>query len=249
MLLGESYRNLTCRRGDDLEVAGYAVGSNSTGFIHSEQWIDLDQPPGADQAGRRAACRSSTRRSLPSATRASSENGRGRQLQTAWLGTHRRRRRGGRRSSTWNRRPCPAATSGSAQRDRSPQTCDSAVPGELNLHGLLEIAQRSEDLRPGEIRLVAWSDDALPGLVVEPAAKQWRHAALVVAHLTAGDEDLPRPIGAPPRRSPSETDESCAVGCHDHALHGAGCPECRPTRRCTAGRQQWHPPPPMLSTR
>ena len=44
MLLGESYRNLTCRRGDDLEVAGYAVGSNSTGFIHGEQWINLDHP-------------------------------------------------------------------------------------------------------------------------------------------------------------------------------------------------------------
>ena len=40
---------------------------------------------------------------------------------------------------------------------------------------------------------MAWLDDALPGLTVEPKASQARHAALVVAHLDAGREELPRP--------------------------------------------------------
>ena len=44
MMLGESYRNLTYRRGNDAEVAGFAVGSNSIGFVHGEQWIDLAHP-------------------------------------------------------------------------------------------------------------------------------------------------------------------------------------------------------------
>ncbi|MGO8691217.1 MAG: hypothetical protein ACLQLG_16465 [Thermoguttaceae bacterium] len=209
MLLGESYRNLTCRRGDDLEVAGYAVGSNSTGFIHGEQWINLDHPlvlTRQDDEGLQIV--NQTQLTLRDAGVIKRTAGGG--LQTAWLGTI----AAGATASGKFDLESPSLSGGDLwkrQRDLSPQTCASIVPGELNLHGLLEIAQRSEDLRPGEIRLVAWSDDPLPGLVVEPAAKQWQHAALVVAHLTAGDEDLPRPdLGAPPRReaSPSETDES-----------------------------------------
>jgi hypothetical protein len=213
MLLGESYRPLTCRRGDNLEVAGYAVGSNSIGFVHGEQWINLDHPlvlTRQDDEGLQVA--NQTQFTLRDAGVLKRTAGGG--LQTAWLGTIAAGATAAGKfdlestslsgSNLWN---------GKDRRDGSPHTCAGAAAGELNLHDLLEIAQRTEDLRPGEIRLVAWlgNDDVLPGLVVEPTASQWRHVALVVAHLAPGDEELPRPdLNLPPRRpEPSnETEES-----------------------------------------
>ena len=41
MLSGESYKRLVCRRGEDTEVSGFAVNSNSIDFVHSEHLVDL----------------------------------------------------------------------------------------------------------------------------------------------------------------------------------------------------------------
>jgi len=43
-----------------------------------------------------------------------------------------------------------------------------------------------KDTQPGEIRLVAWTEDELPGLSITPAASQAQHATVVVAHLSYG---------------------------------------------------------------
>jgi hypothetical protein len=48
-------------------------------------------------------------------------------------------------------------------------------------------------MRPGEIKLVAWTDEELPGLTIAPHSAQSRHAAVVVAHLSYGEEPLLRP--------------------------------------------------------
>ena len=44
MLVGQGYGKLICRHGDDANISGYSVGSNSIGFVHSEQWLDLVRP-------------------------------------------------------------------------------------------------------------------------------------------------------------------------------------------------------------
>jgi hypothetical protein len=60
-----------------------------------------------------------------------------------------------------------------------------AVSGPPRLHRL--------GLRPGDVRLVAWLDQRIPGLEIKPAAPQSRHAALVVAHLRYGHGQDPQP--------------------------------------------------------
>ena len=48
-------------------------------------------------------------------------------------------------------------------------------------------------MKPGDVRLVAWIDEALPGMNVRPAAPQKRHLALVVANLRYGFREAPEP--------------------------------------------------------
>jgi hypothetical protein len=203
MLLGESYRDLTCRRGSNIDIAGYAVGSNSIGFIHGEQWIDLAHPLVVSKQDEEVIqIANQTQFTLRDAGVIKKTAGGG--LQTAWLGTI----------------PAGAAASGQFdlesttsaggelwkdKRNRAPQTAAGAASGELNLRELINIAQTAGDMRPGQVRLVAWMDDELPGLVIEPAAKQSRHVALVVAHLAAGEDEMPRPDAnaMPPRPASS----------------------------------------------
>ena len=191
MLVGQGYDKLTCRHGDDASVAGYSVGSNSIGFVHSEQWLDLAQPLAfSERPDGSFQLVNHTQFLLRDVgvVKKTEEGG----LQTAWLGAI---EAGGSVMGKFEQES--ATISGSrlwkARRDRSPRTAADAPSGELNLHRLIDIAQDVRSLRPGEIRLVAWLDDALPGLTVEPKASQARHAAVVVAQLAAGREELPRP--------------------------------------------------------
>jgi hypothetical protein len=48
-------------------------------------------------------------------------------------------------------------------------------------------------LEPGEVRLVAWRDEAVEGIQVRPSTAQQRAATLVVVHLQYGQS-------APPQR-------------------------------------------------
>ena len=191
MLVGQGYGKLTCRHGDDASVAGYSVGSNSIGFVHSEQWLDLARPLAIiEHSDGSFQLANHTQLLLRDAGVVKKTDRAG--LQTAWLGAI---EAGAAAAGKFELES--AAISGSqlwkARRDRSPRTAADSPSGELNLRRLIDIAQDVSGLRPGEMRLVAWLDDALPGLTVEPKASQARHAAVVVAHLAAGQEELPRP--------------------------------------------------------
>ena len=69
----------------------------------------------------------------------------------------------------------------------------------MSVKGIAEVALARQELRHGEICLVARVVDEVPGLTVTPEAGQRRQAALLVAHLDAGQ--LPDP------ESGYETDE------------------------------------------
>jgi hypothetical protein len=58
----------------------------------------------------------------------------------------------------------------------------SAIP--LELESLLDLAR--QEIAAGEVRLIAWTGDELPGVTITPAATQSRRASMVVAHLTYG---------------------------------------------------------------
>jgi hypothetical protein len=76
-----------------------------------------------------------------------------------------------------------------SERESSPQTSRDIVAGKLSLHQLVELAEATA--APGETRLVAWTEEELPGLKIDPPAAQNRRLTLVVAHLDYG------PLAAP----------------------------------------------------
>jgi hypothetical protein len=201
MSLGQSLRRLTYRRGEQASLLGFPVGSNSTGLIHSEEMLDLDG--GISLVEGRDGIRNlvnQTGLNLYGAglirKTASGE------LQTAWLGTvpPGPRQKDNRRIGTsvpieWKSLGDAKNTTQfwSQHRDESPVTSASPPPGTLNLRRLLDLGQNLEDLAPGDVRLIAWSDDELPGLSIEPAAPQARRAAIVVAHVAYGFGKTPKP--------------------------------------------------------
>ncbi|MGE0759507.1 MAG: hypothetical protein AB7O38_20990 [Pirellulaceae bacterium] len=64
--------------------------------------------------------------------------------------------------------------------------------GELTVGSLLELATSTLLLLPGEIRLLGWSDDILPGVVAQPEASQSLRKTLFVVHLRAGRMPTPQ---------------------------------------------------------
>ena len=78
------------------------------------------------------------------------------------------------------------------QREQSPLSASSTPAGSLSLRDLLLLGQDTQSLDAGEVRLIGWSTDDLPGLSIKPAAPQVRRGIVVIAHLGYG-------LGAPPR--------------------------------------------------
>jgi hypothetical protein len=63
--------------------------------------------------------------------------------------------------------------------------------GMVRLHRLVDLAVRRLRLQPGEVRLVAWTSDELPGIRISPRPAQNTTQTLVLAHLARGP--LPSP--------------------------------------------------------
>ena len=67
-----------------------------------------------------------------------------------------------------------------------------SVPDGLELDAFQRLAANAHRLNEGEVRLIAWSDDLLPDLSIEPAASQQTAWTLWVANLHYGDFPAPR---------------------------------------------------------
>ncbi|MBN2578552.1 MAG: hypothetical protein JXB10_06125 [Pirellulales bacterium] len=185
---------LRYRPGDQALLSGLPVSSNSTGLLHSEEVFTLDGklalspgPSGVTQITNH------TKLALQGAgiiEKTASGN-----LKIAWVGNL---EPGAIRNLSWSRESS-AEDGGKLWADRRDEHPLSAVPktadvqGELNLRPLLDLAQRTGDMRPGDRRLVAWTDRELPGLEITPHSSQGRFATLVVAHLAYGDPPAPQP--------------------------------------------------------
>jgi len=201
MSLGQNLRRLTYRRGEQASLLGFPVGSNSTGLIHSEEMLNLDGGislvEGPD--GTRNLVNQTGLNLYGAGLVNKTASG---ELQTTWLGTvhagtRQKDKQGMGTSVPIEWKPLGDAKNTtqfwSPRRDESPVTSASPPPGTLNLRRLLDLGQDLEDLAPGDVRLIAWSDDELPGLSIEPAAPQARRAAIVVAHVAYGFGEVPKP--------------------------------------------------------
>ena len=203
---------LEYRHGTEVALHGFEVGSNVTSLLHSEQTVDLGGPISlVETSGGEFQLTNSTRYTLRGVGLLRKQpvpGGDGRPM-------------GGSRPIGVGVRPAPPCEAAwldtiepgatllvqfrlAAEkpwleaRNRSPQTSDTPTQGELNLHGLTQIAESAADLDEGEIRLVGWLEEEIPGQTIAPAAPQARRLAMVVAHLRYGPATDPSPdLNAP----------------------------------------------------
>jgi hypothetical protein len=183
-----SISDVELRQDKDISLAGVQVSSNSTGMVHSEQMFDLGGKltlVGDDQKGfsvkntgslgmfdvgilRKTASgtvESAYLAKLPAQTSA--------QISfkpladnTGWL-------------PEWNKSPVFAGESADEK-------------GRVRLTRLARLAVERLRLMPGDVRLVAWTDEQLAGLAITPHAPQNTTHTLVLAHLVRGDLPLVR---------------------------------------------------------
>jgi hypothetical protein len=207
----QSERELTYRRDKKVTVEGFHVGSNSIGFAHSEQMVDLGGGiilEKTEDGGQRVV--NNTNLTLQGAGVIKRVAGGG--VRTAWIGTLRpgeavplkltlaslgtslsEKQKAKRRST-----PTTAARSWEqrwweSRREESPLTASGARPGEMSLRRLLDVAQNFTSLEPDQLRLVGWIDQEIPGLAVDPLPPQSQHAAVVVAELAYSFGKAPSP--------------------------------------------------------
>ncbi len=181
-------------RAAEVALEGFSVASNSTSFLHSEQFVDLGGPIALVEAAdgslsvsnRTTYCLRGTglvrrARQRPEGVSPSASP----VQEVAWLGTL---EPGG----TVPARFQPDANALAQGWDESLESAASLPQGQLNAQALLDVAAAT-DLEEGELRLVAWFDEPLPGWSVTPAAPQVRQLTVVVAHLRHGSGSDPRP--------------------------------------------------------
>lgn len=174
----ESVADVTLRHDPQLQLSGFQVASNSTGLVHSEQLQDLGgvlQRTGTDVAA--GGVRNGTSLLLQDAgvLRKTADGG----LELAWIG-----RLAAAQTVALSFRP--AASGDDYLTEASQETRQT-------LGRLLDLACCDAALHHGDVRLVAWTDQTLPGLEIRPQASQQTVRTLVLMHLRRGSRPPPQP--------------------------------------------------------
>jgi len=203
LLPGQGLTRLQYRYVGDVTMRGFHVTSNTTGLVHGEQMTDVGGPILlADTPGGGYQLTNQTAFTLHEAgVIRRNESG---DLETAWIGTLTPEQ-----VAIVRFRPLPDTVPSEGQghdapnlhvgplwakeRDRSGLTAPGAAKGQLNFRQLVELAEDPEELGPGDVKLIGWLDDEIPGLEVKPQSAQSRRAALVVARLRFGFGEDPQP--------------------------------------------------------
>ncbi|MBN1587963.1 MAG: hypothetical protein JW888_00445 [Pirellulales bacterium] len=186
---GERVAELDYRHGKGVELAGFSVPSNSVDFIHAEQMIEMDGPLEMTPSSRGSWQLVNQTGVALHGVGVIRRNEKGR-IETAWVGELKPY---GSDTLTLVARSETEGPWFLDRREADACTQASAVKGKINLRGLIDLAEDVQTLRAGESRLVGWTDEALGGLKISPAAPQSRHAVLVVAHLNRAPYGPPEP--------------------------------------------------------
>lgn len=163
-----------------VRLRGLHVRSASTEQIHGEQMVDLGGPLLYEYSGGGEATvtnRSGTTLRGVGVLRKTNSG----RVETAWVG-----QLDCEQTAALVFRPAAPDADGRLwpdQRRRDRQTSPSAGLGHLNLAGLVKIAEDTRSLRPGDVRLVGWSEETIAGMEIRPVAAQRQSLALVLAHL------------------------------------------------------------------
>ena len=164
----QSYGELVCWRGDDTQLTGFSVGSNAADFVHSEEMADFGGTVTLhdDSDGVLRVTNATTHPLEDCEAIRGSESG-------------------GAEQATIGRIEPGATPRLSFELKHGHQ--ENAVPGDrshgsdasgdLSVEGIAKVARERQELRPGEICLLARVADDLPGgLTVSPGTGQKRQA-------------------------------------------------------------------------
>jgi hypothetical protein len=205
LVTGEERRNLRYVSGDQAMLQGVPVRSNSTTLMHSEEVFELGGPL-ALKRDERGGFKLDNRTNLKLQGVGLIEKQLSGNLQAAWIGSL---DPGAEKSVVWLRESGTGVEGRlwDEYREKIPLSKSSAKLGDLNLREMLNFAERTDEMRPGDVKLIGWIDENLPGLTISPVSAQARHAVLVVAHLAYGKPPDPQPDQNIPRQPlPSKRD-------------------------------------------
>ncbi len=184
-----SRRSLLYHNAKHPHLNGFSVDSNTVGMVHSEEMVNLGGGLTLKEVSDRVV-EVSNRSVLTLHDALVTQRGDG-EILDAWIGEL---APGATVRLTLEPRDSLRQTlPSSGEANRSRLFSSQPQPGELNLAPLAQLVMAADELPPGETRLVAWTDQPLPGLEIYPAAPQSKHASLVVAHLRLVAESLPEP--------------------------------------------------------
>ncbi len=179
---------VTMRRDRLVRMSGFAVESNSTGIVHTEQMYDLQGSlaavPLADDAWQ-----------LTNGTQVA--------LRDAYLlgKSERGEWRGVRIGTVEPQQQLVANLATFAtEKELTALWQDSAVlsgkrgeADDVTLGWLRHTATFDAPLAPGDLRLIAWTDEDWPGVTITPVANQSTTRTLILAHLHRGPRFVPKP--------------------------------------------------------
>lgn len=191
--LGEAPQRVRYRYGSEVHLVDLRVRSSSAQMTHSEQMIDLGgEVQWLEPSQGMHQVRNQTSYPLRDAgiVRKTDEG----RILTTWLGTIEPGDSAD-VAGPWEAAPEKGSSDGlwPDRRDRIPQTGRGETSGALTLRPLVRLAEQTDQMQAGDTRLIAWTDEPLPGMKVRPTAPQKRRLALIVANLDYGFGEDPVP--------------------------------------------------------
>jgi hypothetical protein len=186
LLTGQGRSMVSFDQSSEASLTDFPVSSNSTGLVHCEQMYELGGDFSLDESvatAPRVVNNSKLTLSGAAVVRKSDD---GDSLEAGWIGEL---PAGEKKEFRLEDFDLAALTD---RRAESALTADKSGVGGLTVQSLVELAEHKLNLEPGEVRLVGWSDQEIPGLAIEPASSQARHATVIVAHLRY-QPSAPRP--------------------------------------------------------
>ncbi|MEX2357242.1 MAG: hypothetical protein WEE51_02865, partial [Pirellulaceae bacterium] len=182
------------QEGTDVSLSGLQVSSNSSTMVHSEYLIPLADRPmfqwnqSADDNDEEANLTYHGELPLKDVGIIRRRKDDSRRIEVAWIGDLSQ----GMSATARFSQPGDAWTLLN-QWDAVPVFSPVVEETEISLRYLLNVVKDVRHLKPGETRLIGWTDQDVDNLEVYPSASQQQIRTLLVAHLT--NPPLPEPQG------------------------------------------------------
>ena len=189
-LVGQRTTDVTLSRDQQVSLSGFPVASNSTGMVHSEQMFPLGGGVHLRQ-GKTGGLELANQTTLTlhgvGLVRRMNSGGKN-PIEVAWIGDLKPGALGAVRFA-----PARDQVTLLPEWNAAPETAVGSGIRQLSIRRLLDLAQDPLRIQTGDVRLVAWTDQALPGLDIRPRARQVTHRTLVVGHLRYAPLADPQP--------------------------------------------------------